>query len=204
MSQIGVVNNPYQVYDRRYFQPTDRFYVRASVFLPSGDVDPVTGMLTQGARRRGRTQALRLEARRLDREYAEMDSAVQKRVNEKGLRIPLRLGVLLACVLAAVLGIVLLAQQGAIAQRMRTVASINEQIDTVRAANAELQAQIDEASDSATICYAAARDLDMVPASSTQAIHLTAVDTRPAPEAARVSASADGQPTTEAAGIAGQ
>jgi hypothetical protein len=204
MSQVGVAYQPYQTYDKRCFQPTDRFYIRASVFLPNGDVDPVSGMLKQNAKRRGRTQAMRMEAHRLDREYAQMDQAVQKRVNEKGVRIPLRTGVLLACALALVFALILFMQQGVIAQRMKTVASINQQIENVRAANAELQAQIDEASDSATICYAAARDLDMVPASSTQAIHLTAVDTRPTVAEAQISASAGSQTTVETAAAAGR
>ena len=54
-----------------------------------------------------------------------------------------------------------------------------ENLDYEVSQNDALQTQIDEASDAATICYAAARDLNMIPAESAEAIHLVAMDTRP-------------------------
>jgi len=194
MSQIAY--NPYQAYDKRSFQPTDRFYVRASVFLPNADVDPATGMLKQDSRRRGRTQALRMEARRLDYEYDEMDKALKARQNEKGIRgarIPSRYGTLLICAFVLIFGVILLTQQGKLSLRVKILDTMNQNIETVRDENEALQAQIDEASDASNICYTAARDLDMVPSNSAQAIHLTAVDTRPEAPTGRVTASADGQ-----------
>ncbi|MEG2702970.1 MAG: hypothetical protein RSA65_10155, partial [Clostridia bacterium] len=64
------------------------------------------------------------------------------------------------------------------------------------AANEQIKEQIAEASDAATICYAAARNLNMIPAESAEAIHLVAVDTRPgesveaAPQSAEAALSA--------------
>jgi hypothetical protein len=43
----------------------------------------------------------------------------------------------------------------------------------------DYSAQIAEATDPVQICYVAARDLDMIPADSAQAIYLTALGTRP-------------------------
>ena len=73
-----------------------------------------------------------------------------------------------------------------------------QRIEEIKGVNDGLKAQIAEASDSSTICYAAARDLGMVPASSAQAIHLTAVDTRPSTATPDVNVSADAQVMAEA------
>jgi cell division protein FtsL len=202
MSQVAY--NPYQAYDSRCFQPTDRFYVRSSVFLPSGDVDPMTGLLKRDARRRGRTQALRMEAHRLDMDYDKLNAAVQARKKEKGIHIPLRYAVTLILGVALLCAVILLVQQGTLLQRQRNLQAEKQRIETIQVQNEDLRAKITDASDAATICYAASQDLDMVPASSTQAIHLTAVDTRPQDSQARVSASAGSQATGETLPSAGE
>lgn len=198
------VYNPYQAYDSSCFQPTDRFYIRASVSLPNGDVDPKTGLLKPNVIRRGRTQAMRMQARKLDRDFDTFSAAVQKRQAEKGIRIPMRYAVL--AVLGAMLlcATILLVQQGVLIQRRQNLAAMQQRITDIQAENKELRAKIDEASDAATICYAAAQDLGMVPASSAQAIHLTAVDTRPREDhTVHVSASVAGAQPENGAG-AGQ
>jgi cell division protein FtsL len=202
MSQVAY--NPYQAYDSRCFQPTDRFYVRSSVFLPNGDVDPMTGILKKDFRRRGRTQALRMEAHRLDMDYDKMNAAVQARQKEKGVRISLRYAVALVLGVILLCAVILLVQQGMLLQRQRNLQSEQQRIETIQTQNDDLRAKIADASDAATICYAASQDLDMVPASSTQAIHLTAVDTRPKENQAQVSASAANQTAGEALPSAGQ
>ncbi len=202
MSQVAY--NPYQAYDSRCFQPTDRFYVRSSVFLPNGDVDPLTGMLKKDARRRGRTQALRMEVHRLDLDFDKMNAAVQARQKEKGIRIPLRYAVALIFGVILLCAVILLVQQGTLLQRQRNLQAEQERIESIQTQNNDLRAKITEASDAATICYTASQDLDMVPASSTQAIHLTAVDTRPRDSQAHVSASAATQTTGETAPAEGE
>jgi len=201
MSQIGMAYNPY--HNNRNFRPTERFYVRSSVYLPGGDVDPVTGSLLKNSPRHGRTQAMRMEARQLDLEYDKMNETLLKRQNQKGIHITLRNGVLLVCAFVLLFAVILLTQQGTLAQQIKTVAAMTERIETIRAENDDLQAQIDEASDASTICYTAAQDLDMVPSNATQAIHLTAVDTRPTESSARVAASADSQSTDDTVENAG-
>ncbi len=191
MSQAGMVYPSNQEYLYQNFQPTDRFHVRSSVYLPGGDVDPDTGMLRSDGRRAGRTQAMRMEAQRLDLEFAKMHAAVQARKDEKGIWMQLRYAVLLAFSVAMFFALVLLVQQGMLTQRLRNLQEMQQTITSIQTENTGIQAQIDEASDSATICYAAAQDLGMIPANSTQAIHLTAVDTRPSESGTFVSASAD-------------
>jgi cell division protein FtsB len=193
MAQIGRMYDSFHEYDNNSFQPTDRFYVRPSVYLPNGDMDTRTGMLRQDTYRRGRTQAMRMEAQRLDHEYDQMMDALQARQEEKGLRVSLRNTIIGFFLLALVLAIVLLVQQGMLAQRQRMLRAMNTRIETVQSENTALKTQIDEASDSAAICYAAARELGMVPAGSTQAINLTAMDTRPSGPDGVVTASASAE-----------
>jgi cell division protein FtsB len=191
MSQSSFVYRPTPTYGNRNLQPNDRFYVRNSVYLPNGEVDPATGLLRGGERRRGRTQAMRMEAGRLDNEYAGMEASIRARAKEKGVRISLRLGATLILLIIAFGGLCLLVQQGTLTQKRKSIAQKNDRIATLQQENAALQSQIDEASDAAAICYAAARDLDMIPANATQAIHLTAVDTRPTENPGAMIASAD-------------
>ena len=197
MAQIGRVYDSFHEYDNDLYQPNDRFYVRSSVYLPGGEVDPRTGMLRQDLRRRGRTQALRLEAQQLDQEYEKLDAALQAHSNEKGIRVSLRSTVIGFFLLALVLVIILLVQQGMLAQRQRMLKTMGQRIESIKQENDALDAQIAEASDSAAICYAAAQNLGMVPANSTQAIHLTAMETRPGTPESYITASANAQAVTQ-------
>ncbi|MCE5342290.1 MAG: hypothetical protein LLF96_01690 [Eubacteriales bacterium] len=203
MSQSSFAYRPYPKYGNQNLQPNDRFYIRASVYLPNAELDPATGMLQNDAQRRGRTQAMRMEAGRLDREYAGMNAAVRARAKEKGIRVSLRLGVALIAIITTFFALFLLVQQGTLTQRMKNIALKTDRIELLQEENAEIQAKIDDASDPATICYAAARNLDMIPANATQAIHLTAVDTRPAENPDIMIVSAD-QAAAETGGTAGE
>lgn len=77
-------------------------------------------------------------------------------------------------------GILLLSQQGMIAERQKAINRLERSIKDYRAQNASLEEEIAQASDASTICYAAARDLNMIPAEAAEAVYLVAVDTRPA------------------------
>ena len=94
-----------------------------------------------------------------------------------------RIGLLALIIAAAVLffcGILLLSQQGMIAERQKAINRLERSIKDYRAQNASLEEEIAQASDASTICYAAARDLNMIPAEAAEAVYLVAVDTRPA------------------------
>lgn len=160
-------------------QRTGRLYVRPNVFLPNSEIDFETGMLRQSERRTGRTQALRREAGRLDLEYAKLQSMLQARANEKGKRMPLRSAIVIILAIVMMFSIILLVQQGNIIAKENSVRQMNAKVQATREEISSLNAQIDEASDPVQICYAAARNLDMIPADSAQAIYLTALSTRP-------------------------
>jgi hypothetical protein len=156
-----------------------RLYVRPNVYLPNGEIDFQTGMLCEAQRRAGRTQALRCEVHQLDAEFAKLKLMLQARANEKGKCISMKTAIWLVASLVLLFSFVLLVQQGNIASRNHTVSLLNEKIKVTAAVVSDVQAQIDEASDPVKICYTAARDLDMVPGDSAQAIYLEALSTRP-------------------------
>ena len=162
------------------YVPTPRMSVSSSVYLPGSDVDPQTGWLKPDRQRRCRTQGKKLEMERLTREQQALEESIRREMSKGGVRISIRLGVFLtALLLLFVCGLCVLLQQGVIAERQKTINRLERSIADCRSQNDALQTQIDEASDAATICYAAARDLNMIPAESAEAIHLVAMDTRP-------------------------
>ena len=172
-------------------QRSGRLYVRPNVFLPNGEIDPDTGMIKQSTRRTGRTQALRSESGRLDAEYAKLQSMLQARANENSKHMSFRTAVILITAVILVFSVILLVQQGNIIAKEDTVKQINAQLQTTREVISSLNVQIDEASDAVQICYTAARELDMVPADSAQAIYLTALSTRPSQEPIVIRAGTD-------------
>lgn len=180
MAQQTTVYGSYEnEYGREYVVPTGRMYVHSSVYLPNSEIDPRTGLLRPDSPRRGRTQAKRLEYAHLDKEYKQLDAALKAREEKAGMSISLRTAVLLIAITSFVFGLLLLTQQGTLAERQKALNRMNRSIDECATANDGLADQIEEASDSSTICYAAARDLNMIPGESAEAIHLVAMDTRP-------------------------
>ncbi len=159
-----------------------RLYVRPNVYLPNGEIDFQTGMLCDMQRRSGRTQALRREAHQLDVEFAQLKAMLQERAGEKGRRISLKAAIWLIVSVMLFFSVILLFQQGNIASRNHSVNLLDDKIKATAAVVSDIQAQIDEASDPVKICYTAARELDMVPGDSAQAIYLTALTTRPGNE----------------------
>jgi len=179
MVQAGKMYDSYHEYENEPYQPTERFYVRTSVYLPDSEVDPRSGMLKTNNRRHGRTQALQMDADRLDLEYHQMGEELKTYAKDTRITLSARLTALIFTLFLLGFGLTLLVQQGMVTQRQRSLNAMKTRIEDLQTSNQALQAQIDEASDSAAICYAAARDLGMVPANSTQPIHLSAMDTRP-------------------------
>ncbi len=161
------------------YVPTQRMSVASSVYLPGTDADLHTGQLKPDGQRRCRTQGKRLEIERLEKEQRELESALQRELSKGGVRISLRLGVFLTALMLFACGLFILIQQGTIVDRQKAINRLERSIADCRSQNAALETQIAEASDAATICYAAARDLNMIPAESAEAIHLVAVDPRP-------------------------
>ncbi len=198
MAQTGRFYDSYNEYGSNQFQATDRFRIHASVFLPHGEVDPETGLLREGTRRAGRIQALQMEGDLLEKDYHQMNAALTARMQEKGIRMPLRYAILLIVLMLVAGGLTLLVKEGRIAQRVRRTASVNQQVEQLKEENTGYNQKIAEASDPATICYAAARDIGLVPANSTQAIHLSAMETRPTAPGTQLTAAAYTQETQTA------
>ena len=96
------------------------------------------------------------------------------------MRISVRALVLIVAAVLFFCGVLLLSQQGMIAERQKAINRLERSIKDYRAQNASLEEEIAQASDASTICYAAARDLKMIPAGAAEAVYLVAVDTRPA------------------------
>lgn len=161
------------------YVPTPRMSVSASVYLPGSDVDPQTGWLKPDRQRRCRTQGKKLEMERLSREQQALEESIRREMSKGGVRISVRMGVFLTALLLFICGLCVLLQQGTIADRQKDINRLERSIADCRSQNAALETQIAEASTEAAICYAAARDLNMIPAESAEAIHLVAVDTRP-------------------------
>lgn len=161
------------------YVPTPRMSVSASVYLPGSDVDPQTGWLKPDRQRRCRTQGKKLEMERLTREQQALEESIRREMSKGGVRISVRMGVFLTALLLFICGLCVLLQQGTIADRQKDINRLERSIADCRSQNAALETQIAEASTEAAICYAAARDLSMIPAESAEAIHLVAVDTRP-------------------------
>ena len=161
------------------YVPTPRMSVSASVYLPGSDVDPQTGWLKPDRQRRCRTQGKKLEMERLTREQQALEESIRREMSKGGVRISVRMGVFLTALLLFICGLCVLLQQGTIADRQKDINRLERSIADCRSQNAALETQIAEASPEAAICYAAARDLNMIPAESAEAIHLVAVDTRP-------------------------
>lgn len=179
MSQYEPMYDSFSHAGRGGYVPTPRMSVSSSVYLPGSDVDLQTGWLKPDRQRRCRTQGKRLEIERLRQEEEALQASIQREMSKGGVRISMRLGIFLTALLLFVCGLCVLLQQGVIAERQKTINRLERSIADCRSQNDALQTQIDEASDAATICYAAARDLNMIPAESAEAIHLVAMDTRP-------------------------
>ena len=157
------------------YVPTERFQVKSSVDLPASDIDLRTGRLQPDRQRRRRTQALRLDA-----EDQTLSESLRREYSKSGVRISVRALVLIVAAVLFFCGILLLSQQGMIAERQKAINRLERSIKDYRAQNASLEEEIAQASDASTICYAAARDLNMIPAEAAEAVYLVAVDTRPA------------------------
>ena len=161
------------------YVPTERFQVKSSVYLPASDIDLRTGRLQPDRQRRRRTQALMLEKERLDAEDQTLSESLRREYSKSGVRISVRALVLIVAAVLFFCGILLLSQQGMIAERQKAINRLERSIKDYRAQNASLEEEIAQASDASTICYAAARDLNMIPAETAEAVYLVAVDTRP-------------------------
>lgn len=177
MSQYEQMYDSYSP-DKR-FVPSSRMGVSYGVFLPSGDMDFATGQLKPDHQRRCRTQGMRLEKEELPGEAEKLKTSISREMSKGGVRISRRLGIFLIALLLFSCGLFVLVQQSTIVERQKDINRLERSIADCLSQNQQLQEQIDEASDAATICYAASQNLHMIPAEAVTPIRLVCVDTRP-------------------------
>lgn len=197
MSQYEPMYDSFRRTPNEGYIPSARMSVSASVYLPGSEVDLYTGQLKPDHQRRRRTQAKRLERERLEREDKRQQEAYAREMSKGGVRVTMRAGVLLMAAVLFVCGLVLLYQQGQIANRQKEINRIERAAEECRKTNEALSAELARLTNSSDICYAASNRLNMIPSSAVQAIHLNAVDTRPleTAQAAQQSALAAAQPS---------
>ncbi|MEG0268669.1 MAG: hypothetical protein RR821_00325 [Clostridia bacterium] len=179
MSQYVPMYDSYAPHTSDRYVPSSRMSVSNGVYLPDSDMDFQTGKLKPNTQKRTRMQGKRIEYEHLQREEKELEKAVQREVSKGGVRVSVRFGIFLIALSIFLGGLYLLIQQGVIADRQKAINRMADKLTACRSANAAIETQISDASDKATICYAAARDLNMIPAETAKAIHLVAMDTRP-------------------------
>ena len=166
-------------YGRAYVYPNERMYVHSSVRLPSSEIDFDTGMVKPSSPRRGRTQAMRLEYELLDKEHRKLNDSFNWTPQKPGRHMPRQAAFALVGITVLLFLGILLAKNGMLAERRNELKSTDAAVQVYEEANALLRAEIEEISDASKICYIAARELNMIPAESAEAIHLMAMDTRP-------------------------
>ncbi len=143
-----------------------RMTVRPNVLLPYGDVDENDTPIPP---RRPIRRAPRMRP-------PESAMPRHERPVQGGLSFTAALSILGFFVF--VLGIITLVNTSKMTEKSKSLNSLRTQIEAGQKANNELAIQLDEASDGAKICYAAARELGMVSAEGADVVYLTAPDTR--------------------------
>lgn len=149
-----------------------RMYVRASVSLPCGELDPHTGLPSSERVIHSRNLVLQQE-----QEKKQKELEAQQRMHGPCLSISAAL--IAVAALAFVLCIAYLSQLGAISDQQKLLNKNAREIEACVANSEQLTSQIAEKSDASAICYRAARDLGLIPAEAADAIYLSAVSARP-------------------------
>ncbi len=178
MAQYQPMYDSFNRHPEKYV-PNARISVSPNVHLPSGEIDFYTGQAKPDHLRRRRTQAKRLEREELDRKLQKNLERDEQEQKKGGVRVLMSTGMLIICGVMFVCAMILIAQRGRLEILQAQINDQHKTIETYLTANQELEGRIKAASDPSVICYNASQRLNMIPASSVQAIHLSAVDTRP-------------------------
>ncbi len=178
MSQYQPMYDTFQRDARERYVPTSRINVAASVHLPGSEVDPVTGQLKPDHVRRHRTQAQRLEQMRLEEEDRKLKESLAREMKKGGVRVTWLSALVVCSVLAFVCLFTIGYQRSMITACQSQINALEKEIKTCTAQNEQLMDELEAARDISNIGYAA-RNMGLVRAEAVEAVHLTAVDTRP-------------------------
>jgi hypothetical protein len=143
-----------------------RISVRPNVLLPYGDLDE---------------NDMPVFKRRPVRRAPQMRSAAMAAPRHER---PVQRGIAFTTALCIVgffvftMGIITLVNTSRMTEKSKSLNSLHIQIEAGQKENNELAVQLDEKSDGAKICYAAARELGMVSAEGADVVYLTAPVTR--------------------------
>ncbi|MEG0997039.1 MAG: hypothetical protein RSH26_08760, partial [Clostridia bacterium] len=88
--------------------PTGRMSVSNSVYLPGSDLDIQTGSLKPDRQRRCRTQNMRLEMERLEKEEQRISADMHHELSKGGVRVSMRFAIFLVAFVLFVCGIAVL------------------------------------------------------------------------------------------------
>jgi len=185
MSEYQPMYDTFQSDIRERYVPTSRISVSASVFLPGSDIDFATGQLKPDRVRRHRTQAQRLEAERLEKEDRKLKASIEREMKKTGVRVTW-LTALVICAALVIGCLFTIDHQWSVLNGIQDQRNdVAAAIESCEAACKEVKEEIGRVASDTQIRFAAAQNLNMVPAESVEAIYLVPVDTRPMASAAQ-------------------
>ena len=173
MPQYQPMYDTFQRETRERYVPSARLNVAASVQLPGSDLDPVTGMLKPDRVRRHRTQAQRLEE-----EDRKLKESLAREMKKGGVRVTWLTAVVVCSALLFVCLFTIGYQRSMITACQAQINTLEKEIKSCTAKNELLTDELEAARDISHIGYAA-RNLGLIRSDAVEAVHLTAVDTRP-------------------------
>ena len=179
MSQYQPMYDSFQRTPRDRYVPAPRINVASNVFLPASELDPYTGQLKPDHERRRRTQGKHLEYEELVRKAKETRESLEREIKKGGVRVTDLTAFVLCFALAIVCLFTIGLQHSRISDIQMQLNTLEEDLDNGTALHEALSAELEAARDISQIGSYAARNLGMIRADAVEAVHLTAVDTRP-------------------------
>lgn len=179
MSQYQPMYDSFQRTPRDRYVPAPRINVASNVFLPASDLDPYSGQLKPDHVRRHRTQAMRLEQEEKEKKEQQLKESLDRELKKGGVRVTWITAVVLCSVLMFFCLFTVGFQLSTISNIQMQLNTLEEDLDNGSKKLEELTAALEEARDISQIGSYAARNLGMIRSEAVDAVHLTAVDTRP-------------------------
>lgn len=179
MSQYQPMYDSFQRTPRDRYVPAPRINVAANVFLPASDLDPYTGQLKPDHMRRHRTQGQRLEYAEKEMKARKTEETLAREMKKGGVRVTWLSAVVLCFALFVICMFTIGYQHSVISAVQLQLNTLEENLANGKAQNEELSSALEAARDISQIGSYAARNLGMIRSEAVEAVHLTAVDTRP-------------------------
>lgn len=179
MSQYQPMYDSFQRTPRDRYVPTPRISVAANVSLPAGELDPYTGQPVPPQKKRCRTQGKQLEYEEAERKAQKMKTSFNREIKKGGVRVTQNTAIVLCALLGFICLFTILYQSSVITSVQEQLNILEADLTSSQKLHEELSAELEEARDISQIGSYAARNLGMIRSEAVDAVHLTAVDTRP-------------------------